>query len=273
MSDSSPTFFPDFAFPLFEPGWVWLAGAGPGDPGLLTLHALHALRNADVVLHDALIDPRVLALAEDRAELVDSGKRGGRPSCKQADICAHLIELARAGRRVLRLKGGDPMLFGRGAEEVLALVGAGIRFRVIPGVSAGLGGLAYAGIPLTCRGINEAVTFVTGHDVKGKVPDLDWEALSRGSPVLVLFMALRNLHGIVPRLLGAGRRPDEPVAIVRSGTTPDQQVVETTLAESVAVAATIAPPALVVVGEVVRLRPALDWLGALDGRDLVPVVP
>ena len=240
---------------------------------MLTLHAVHALRCADVVLHDALIDSRVLALAGDRAELVDSGKRGGRPSCKQADICAHLVELARTGRRVLRLKGGDPMLFGRGAEEVLALVAAGIRFRVIPGVSSGLGGLAYAGIPLTCRGINEAVTFVTGHDVKGKVPDIDWEALAKGSPVLVLFMALRNLHGIVPRLLAAGRSADQPVAIVQSGTTPEQQVVETTLADCVAVAATLAPPALVVIGDVVRMRPALDWLGALGGRHLIPVDP
>ena len=273
MFDSFPDSLPDFTPPVFEPGTVWLAGAGPGDPGLLTLHALHALRSADAVLHDALIDPRVLALAGARAELVDSGKRGGRPSCKQADICAHMIELARAGRRVLRLKGGDPMLFGRGAEEVMALVEAGIRFRVVPGVSAGLGGLAYAGIPLTCRGLNEAVTFVTGHDVKGKVPDLDWESLAKGSPVLVLFMALRNLHGIVPRLLAAGRRADEPVAFVRAGTTLEQRVVETTLGDSVAVAATVDPPALVVIGEVVRLRPALDWLGALDGRKLVPVVP
>lgn len=260
MFDSVPTSLPDYVPPDFEPGTVWLVGAGPGDPGLLTLNALHALRTADVVLHDALIDPRVLALVGDRAEMVDSGKRGGRPSCKQADICAHMVEEAQAGRRVLRLKGGDPMLFGRGAEEALALVAAGVRFRVVPGVSSGLGALAYAGIPLTCRGINEAVTFVTGHDVRGKVPDLDWEALARGSAVLVLFMAVRNLHGIVPRLLAAGRNPDEPVAFVRAGTTADQTVVETTLGAAVATAATVDPPALIVIGEVVRLRASLDWL-------------
>ena len=249
---------PDFAFPVFEPGWVWLTGAGPGDPGLLTLHALHALRSADAVLYDALIDPRVLALARPGSEPIYVGKRGGRRSCKQEDICALMVEQAQAGKRVLRLKGGDPMVFGRGAEEARALADAGVPFRVIPGVSAGLGGLAYAGIPLTARGVNEAVTFVTGHDIHGKVPEaIDWEALAKGSPVLVLFMALRNLHGIVPRLLAAGRSPAEPVAIVRAATTPEQQVTETTLGEAVAVAAGIEPPALVVIGEVVRLRALL----------------
>ncbi len=250
----------EFAPPPFEAGWVWLAGAGPGDPGLLTLNTLHGLRTADVILHDALIDSRVLALAGPQAEVVLTGKRGGRVSCKQEDICALMVEQALDGRRVLRLKGGDPMMFGRGAEEIFALVAAGVRFRVIPGVSAGLGGLAYAGIPLTCRGVNEAVTFVTGHDIRGKVPELNWEALAQGSPVLVLFMALRNLHAIVPRLLAAGRRPDEAVAIVRNATGADQQVIETSLGDAVAVAATVEPPALVVVGEVVRLRATLDWL-------------
>ena len=260
-----------FDAPLFEPGWVWLAGAGPGDAGLVTLHALHALQSADVVLYDALIEPQVLAMAGPQAELVAQGKRGGLPSCRQTDICARMIEEARRGRRVLRLKGGDPMMFGRGAEEILALVKAGIRYRVIPGVSAGLGGLAYAGIPLTCRGINSAVAFVTGHDAQGKVPELDWAALARGAPVLVLFMALRNLHGIVPQLLAAGRAADEAVAIVRAGTTDEQQVIETTLSGCVEAAAHVEPPALVVIGDVVRLRPALDWLGALAGRELVPM--
>ncbi|MEI8394009.1 MAG: uroporphyrinogen-III C-methyltransferase [Rhodospirillaceae bacterium] len=258
----------DLNLPEFKPGWVWLAGAGPGDPGLLTLHALHGLRCADVILHDALIDPRVLALAGPQAEILDSGKRGGRPSCKQSDICALLVEQARRGRRVLRLKGGDPMVFGRGAEEARALLDADIRFRIIPGVSAGVGGLAYAGIPLTCRGINEAVTFITGHDIHGKIPGaLDWEALAKGSPVLVLYMAVRNLPGIVPRLLSAGRRPDEAVAFVRCATTPDQEVIETTLGECVEVAKRIEPPALVVIGEVVRMRPILLGSGGPFGSE------
>ncbi len=257
---------PDFAFPVFEPGWVWLTGAGPGDPGLLTLHALHALRYADAVLYDALIDQRTLGMARPGCEQIYVGKRGGQRSCKQEDICALMVEQARLGKRVLRLKGGDPMVFGRGAEEAQALADATVPFRVIPGVSAGLGGLAYAGIPLTARGINEAVTFVTGHDIHGKVPEnINWDALAKGSPVLVLFMALRNLHDIVPRLLAGGRRPDERVAIVRAATTPNQQVTETTLGACVAVAAAIEPPALVVIGEVVRLRPLLNFAGALNG--------
>ncbi|MEI6557678.1 MAG: uroporphyrinogen-III C-methyltransferase [Rhodospirillaceae bacterium] len=262
MFDSADYTPSDFAFPVFEPGWVWLTGAGPGDPGLLTLHALHALRRADAVLYDALIDPRALAMARPGAERIFVGKRGGRRSCKQEDISALMVAEARAGRRVLRLKGGDPMVFGRGTEEAQALADAGVPFRIIPGVSAGLGGLAYAGIPLTARGINESVTFVTGHDIHGKVPEqVNWEALARGSPVLVLFMALRNLHGIVPRLLAAGRDAAEPVAIVRAATTADQQVTETTLGACVRVAAGIEPPALVVIGEVVRLRPLLAGAG------------
>ncbi|MEC8837624.1 MAG: uroporphyrinogen-III C-methyltransferase, partial [Pseudomonadota bacterium] len=155
-----------------------MAGAGPGDPGLLTLHALNGLRQADVVVYDALVDPEVLAQARSGAELEFAGKRGGRPSPKQPDISRRLVGYARDGRRVLRLKGGDPFVFGRGGEEGLALVEAGVPFRIIPGISAGLGGLAYAGIPLTHRTVNSVVTFVTGHDTTGAVPEtVDWAAL------------------------------------------------------------------------------------------------
>src|SRR5215470_18101414 len=145
--------------PVFAPGEVWLAGAGPGDPGLLTLDALAGLSQADVVVHDALVDKRVLALASAQARLEFAGKRGGRPSATQADISKRLIELARAGAKVLRLKGGDPFVFGRGGEEVLALAAAGVPFRVIPGVTAGLAALAAASIPATLRGVNRAVIF------------------------------------------------------------------------------------------------------------------
>jgi uroporphyrin-III C-methyltransferase len=261
--------FQAIPLPEFGPGWVWLVGAGPGDPALLTLAALHALQNADVVVYDALVDERILALAKENAEQVYAGKRGGRPSPKQPDISARLVQLAHAGRRVLRLKGGDPFVFGRGGEEALALVAAGIPFRVVPGITAATGGLAYAGIPVTHRDVNTAVTFVTGHNVRGDVPDnLDWQALARGAPVLVFYMALKHLDEIATRLIDGGRDADEPAAIVVAATTGAQQVIETTLGAAPGRAHEVSPPALFVVGEVVRLRAGLDWLGALSGQVL-----
>jgi uroporphyrin-III C-methyltransferase len=259
--------------PDFAPGAVWLVGAGPGEPGLLSLLALHALRQADHVVYDALVDERILRLARPGAVLEYAGKRGGKPSPKQPDISNRLVRLAREGRRVLRLKGGDPFVFGRGGEEALALVAAGVPFRIVPGISAGIGGLAYAGIPVTHRDVNAAVTFVTGHNSSGEVPDgLDWAALAKGSPVLVLYMALKHLAPITERLLAAGRGAAEPVALVSKAATPEQRVLETTLAHAAADAAAhgIEPPAVVVVGEAVRLRAGLDWLGALGGRTLDP---
>src|SRR6476659_5585927 len=211
-------------FPRFEPGHVWLAGAGPGDPGLLTLHALAGLAEADVVVHDALVDARVLALAHPGATLEFAGKRGGKPSPQQSNITDRLIALARANLRVLRLKGGDPCVFGRGGEEALALAAAGVPFRIVPGITAGIGGLAYAGIPLTHRATNSAVTFLTGHNSEGEVPGgLDWAAIARGAPVLVLYMASRHLRNVAGRLMSAGRRADEPVAVISKATTPAQQ--------------------------------------------------
>jgi len=260
---------PPETLPTIEPGWVWLVGAGPGDPGLLTLHGLNALRSADVVVYDALVDRRVLDLAGPEAERIFAGKRGGKPSPKQHDISQRLIALARDGRRVLRLKGGDPFVFGRGGEEALALVEAGIPFRVVPGVTSGIGGLAYAGIPATHRDVNAAVTFITGHSLTGAVPDgLDWPALARGAPVLVFYMAIKHLGEIVSKLTGAGRPPDDAVALISNATTEKQQVVVTRLDRAVEASRTVEPPALVVVGDVVRLRPALDWLGAMSGRTL-----
>ncbi|MGH6932196.1 MAG: uroporphyrinogen-III C-methyltransferase [Dongiaceae bacterium] len=259
--------------PSLEPGWVWLTGAGPGDPGLLTLLALHALRQADVIVYDALVTPAILDLAAPGAVLEFAGKRGGKPSAKQPDICRRLIQLARDSKRVLRLKGGDPFIFGRGGEEALALAAARVPFRIVPGISAGIGGLAYAGIPITHRDINSAVTFITGHDAAGVVPEtVDWTALSKASPVLVVYMALKQLPTIADRLLAAGRNGAEPVAIVSRATTADQRVLETDLAHCVndLLASGLEPPALVVIGEVVRLRAGLDWLGALTGRLLDP---
>ena len=256
--------------PEFRPGSVWLVGAGPGDPGLLTLLALHALQEADVVVYDALVDTRILGCARPGLALEFAGKRGGKPSPSQPDISNRLVALAREGKRVLRLKGGDPFVFGRGGEEALALVAAGIPFRIVPGITAGIGGLAYAGIPVTHRDTNQAVTFVTGHDMLGEVPGaLDWAAIAR-SPVLVFYMGLGQLPGIAARLLEHGRGATTPVALVSKAATPEQRVVETTLARAESESAGVEPPVLIVVGEVVRLRAGLDWLGAQAGRVLDP---
>jgi uroporphyrin-III C-methyltransferase len=253
--------------PEFMPGSVWLAGAGPGDPGLLTLLTLHGLNCADVVVYDALVDARTLDLSRSGAKQIFAGKRGGRPSVKQPDISDQLVQLARAGNRVLRLKGGDPFVFGRGGEEALALVEAGIPFRIIPGITAGIGGLAYAGIPVTHRDTNSAVTFVTGHSATGPIPEnLDWQAIAAGAPVLVFYMALKQLPKISHCLIDAGRSCDEPVAIVSRAATPEQVVVESTLSTCGKTADTATTPAIIVVGPVVRLRSVLDWFDVANTK-------
>ena len=260
-----------FMLPTLDPGWVWLTGAGPGDPGLLTLQALTGIQQADLIVHDALVSDETLALAGSNCDIVYAGKRGGKPSPKQPDISARLVAFARAGKRVVRLKGGDPFVFGRGGEEALALVAAGIPFRVVPGISAGIGGLAHAGIPLTHRETNSVVTFITGHGASGDVPDsVDWAALASGSPVLVIYMALKHLGTIRARLTDGGRRVDEPVAIVSKVTLDEEAVLESTLGRcgEDLVASEIEPRAMVVIGDVVRLRAGLDWVGALGGRVL-----
>jgi uroporphyrin-III C-methyltransferase len=254
--------------PEFEPGSVWLVGAGPGDPGLLSALALHALAHADSVIYDALVDSRILRLARAGATLDYAGKRGGRPSPSQPDISARLIRLAQANNRVLRLKGGDPCVFGRAGEEALALARAGVPFRIVPGITAGIGGPAYAGIPVTDRHTNSAVTFLTGHDSGGNVPGgLDWDAIARGAPVLVLYMASRHLARITEQLLKAGRPSDEPMAIISKATTPAQSVLVSTLGEISRATVDIQVPAVVVIGRVVRFRAALDWVGASAGQE------
>lgn len=271
------TTLPSDDWPELQPGWVWLVGAGPGDPGLMTLHGLNALRQADVVVYDALVDTRILEWVSPGTVVEYAGKRGGKPSPKQRDISLRLVDLAREGKRVLRLKGGDPFVFGRGGEEAQTLVSAGIPIRIVPGVSAGIGGLAYAGIPVTHRDVNQAVTFLTGHDQTGDAPGaIDWHALAKSSPVIVCYMAMKTLPKISAALIDAGRSPNEPVAVVCNATLPDMQVVETTLADAVrdVEAAGITPPAIVCIGEVVRMRQVLDWVGQMAGqepRDLDPL--
>ena len=259
---------PSSDWPELEKGWVWLCGAGPGDPGLLTLHALNALRQADVVIYDALVQEAILDWAP-QAEHIYAGKRGGKPSAKQRDISLRLVDLARAGKRVLRLKGGDPFVFGRGGEEAQTLVQHGVPIRIIPGISAGIGGLAYAGIPVTHRDVNQSVTFVTGHDQSGNATQsLDWSAIAKGSQVIVIYMGMKHIAQISGSLLAAGRSPSEPVAVVTTATTPQQQVLETTLGtiETDIANAGLEPPAIICVGHAVSMRQVLDWQGQIAGE-------
>lgn len=275
MTDTNP--LPPYDWPVLESGWVWLCGAGPGDAGLLTLHALNALRQADVIVYDALVGPDILDWAAQDAELIYAGKRGGKPSAKQRDISLHLVELAKSGKKVLRLKGGDPFVFGRGGEEAQTLIQHGIPVRIIPGISAGIGGLAYAGVPVTHRDVNQSVTFVTGHDQSGQSPSsLNWQAISDGSQVLVIYMGIKHVGRITTELLNAGRSPDEPVAVVTSATTPEQKVLETTLGtiEADLKSAGMSPPAIICVGKSVLMRQVLDWQGLIAGeapRNLDPL--
>ena len=198
-------------FPPFKPGSVWLVGAGPGDPGLLSLLAYYALGQADDIVYDALVGKDVLALASPKAKLHGAGKRGGRPSAKQADITHKLVKLATSGRKVLRLKGGDPFVFGRGSEEALALSLEQIPFRLVPGITAAVAGLASAGIPLTDRWVNSAVTFITGHEAGGGPPNnLNWNALASSASVLVLYKSLNHLPNMTQQLITAGLSDSPP---------------------------------------------------------------
>lgn len=252
-----------FALPKFLSGHVWLAGAGPGDPGLLTLHTVNAIRQADHILYDALVDKSCLDLASANCVFEFAGKRGGQPSHKQQDITERMIVLAREGKKVLRLKGGDPFVFGRGGEEALSLVQAHIPFRIIPGITAGIAGPAYAGIPVTHRTINQSVTFLTGHDSDGSIPkSLNWNAIANASPVIVLYMAMKHISQIADYLLEAGRKGNEPVVFVKDATTDKQVVFETTLAEvhECVEKRHIAPPTIVIIGGVVGLCHKLSWL-------------
>jgi uroporphyrin-III C-methyltransferase len=248
-----------FKLPVFNPGEVWLSGAGPGDPGLLTLHAVNALGQADIILYDALVDTGVLGLARPEAALEFAGKRGGRPSAVQRDITERLIELAREGKRVLRLKGGDPFVFGRGGEEALGLVAASIRFRVIPGVTAGIGGLAYASIPATTRDTNHGVILVTGQYASSNERGMDWGAVADTKLPIILYMGMSRLPEISGALLAGGMSPDMPVAIVNNATTPRQRVFVSTLARAGVDAAVqgFGAPSIIAIGEMVRLREAL----------------
>ncbi|WP_213741456.1 uroporphyrinogen-III C-methyltransferase [Bradyrhizobium sp. dw_411] len=246
-------------FPDFPPGEVWLAGAGPGDPGLLTLYALHALQTADDIVHDALVDPRILELAGPQAKLFFAGKRGGKPSAQQADINDLLIERARMQRRVLRLKGGDPFVFGRGGEEVLALVRAGLRFRIIPGITSGLAAAALAGIPATTRDTNHAIILMAGSRAADGSSVAEWEKLARVGQPIIVYMPMANLVDIMSAFERGGMAHDTPAVVISASTTPEERVIETTLGTAVADAARegIGSPAIVIVGAIASMRQQL----------------
>lgn len=244
--------------PAFVGGTVWLVGAGPGDPGLLTLHALHALREADCIVYDALVGDEVMGFANPLATREFAGKRGGMPSPSQRDISERLIELARDGKRVLRLKGGDPFVFGRGGEEALALVRAGVPFRIVPGITAGLGGLAYAAIPATTRDTNHAVILATGHFASGD-SSCDWAALARTGLPIILYMGITHLEAIAAALVEGGLDPTTPVGLVADATTPRQRVLVTTLAKAKhdAEQGGFKAPAIVAIGAIAALHDLL----------------
>jgi uroporphyrinogen III methyltransferase/synthase len=241
---------------------VYLVGAGPGDPALMTVRSLELIAHADVIVHDRLIPDRALAAARPGAQLIYVGKEGGRPSVGQAEINRALIEHGQAGREVVRLKGGDPFVFGRGGEEAEALRAAGIEYEVVPGVTAGVAGPAYAGIPVTHREMSSAVAFVTGHEDPTKPESaLDWRALAAFPGTVVVYMGVRQLPAITARLIEGGRPADEPAALVQRGTWPDQRAVVGTLdtLAELAERERIRAPTVAVFGAVAALRDSLAW--------------
>jgi len=244
-------------------GKVYLVGAGPGDPGLMTVRGLELLRRAEAVVYDRLVNPVLLEEAPSEALRLFVGKGSGFHTLPQERINDILIAQARRGSLVVRLKGGDPFIFGRGGEEAEALLAAGVSFEVVPGVSSAVAVPAYAGIPLTHRKLSSSFAVITGHEACKAEPSVDWERLSTAVDTLVVLMGLKNLPLIVGKLLAHGRAPETPVALIKWGTTEEQQTVIGTLADIIGKAAVLQPPVVVVIGEVVALRDRLRWFDEL----------
>ena len=245
-------------------GTVYLVGAGPGDPGLLTVRGLDLLRSAEVIVYDRLVNKALLEEAPAKALRIFAGKAPGYHSLPQEEINAILIEHARAGRNVVRLKGGDPFVFGRGGEEAEALARAGIGFEVVPGVSSAIAVPAYAGIPLTHRKISSSFAVITGHEACKEGAKIDWSRLASGIDTLVVLMGLKHIPRIAAELIAHGRDRQTPVAIISSGTTEKQRVVTGNLGDIAEKSAAVEPPAVIVIGDVVSLGSELAWLSSVD---------
>ncbi|MFQ5356654.1 MAG: uroporphyrinogen-III C-methyltransferase [Mariprofundaceae bacterium] len=241
-----------FSAPL-RAGEVALVGAGPGAPDLLTQAAVKLLADCDVIVHDALVSDSILALGSASAERIYAGKRGGRPSADQEDISNTLIQLARENKRIVRLKGGDPFVFGRGGEEARSLVRAGVKFRVVPGITAGVAAPAMAGIAVTDRTVNSSIAFLTGHEVSDE-SRIDWSALVSAFPVLVFYMAARLLPDLAILLMDAGLQADMPVAVIHNASLSDETVETGCLQQARDGTLQAVSPAIVIVGEVVHER-------------------
>jgi uroporphyrinogen III methyltransferase/synthase len=245
-----------------KPGYVYLVGAGPGDPGLITVRAMDLISSADVIVYDNLIPKELLEAARADATLTYVGKRQGLHTMDQEQINELLVEAARSGSSVVRLKGGDPFVFGRGGEEALVLAAAGIRFEVVPGVTAAVAAAAYAGIPITHRKLASNAVLITGHECQGKEDsDLDYESLARSRGTLTFYMGVLNMERICTNLVEHGLDGDTPAAAVQWGTTPKQRVLVGTVntLPTMAKETNLRPPAIIIIGEVVRLREELDW--------------
>ncbi|MEM8672684.1 MAG: uroporphyrinogen-III C-methyltransferase [Cyanobacteria bacterium P01_G01_bin.67] len=238
-------------------GKVYLVGAGPGDPGLLTVKGKTLLEHADVVIYDALVSPEILAIMGAKTEKINAGKRKGRHSLPQVETTELLRVKAETNAVVVRLKGGDPFVFGRGGEEMADLVQAGVEVEVVPGITSGIAAPAYAGIPVTHRHYNSSVTFVTGHEATEKYrPDVNWQAIAQGSETIVIYMGVHNLPRIIPQLLAGGMTPQTPIALIRWGTRLDQEELVGTLETISELVANkeFQAPAIAVIGQVVNLR-------------------
>lgn len=236
-----------------RPGEVALVGAGPGDPDLVTIAAQKLLADCDVIIHDALVSDAVLDMGAADAFRVFAGKRGGRPSSSQEDICNKMIGLAKAGNRIVRLKGGDPFIFGRGGEEIRALASARVPFRIVPGITSGLAAPAMAGIPLSDRTVNSSLAFLTGHEA-GTKSRIDWSSLVAAFPVIVLYMGAKSMPRIAAQLRESGMAANTPVAIIHAATLPDEEITTGTLDEAASLKLEAKSPSIVVIGEVVARR-------------------